>query len=302
MNDNPLVTVVIPTWNREQLVQQAVASVAAQTYKNWELFVVDDGSTDGTTGRLCRLGLPNLHIVQSAHVAHIGRLRNLGANAGRGELIAFLDSDDLWRPEKLEKQIRAIQKAGTGWSYTEYSLVIDRDFELPLHCGRAPAISGNIVRALLQEETGVCPCTLLVRRSLFEAIEGFSENPRMAYRDDAEIALRLACASEVVALPERLTLVREHAGRLTKALPAPHEHSAAVYELFLHYNTSPDLKKLARERWIECLSRAAIQRMHSGEYGLAASLYWRMLAEGVLGGGLLRAVARRALTYLQPRG
>jgi glycosyltransferase involved in cell wall biosynthesis len=302
MNDSPLVTVVLPTWNREQLVQQAVASVAAQTYKNWELFVVDDGSTDDTRGRLGQLGLPNLHIVQSAHVAHIGRLRNLGANAGRGELIAFLDSDDLWRPEKLEKQIRAIENAGTGWSYTEYSLIADGDVELPLHCGRAPAISGSIVRSLLQEETGVCPCTLLVRRSLFEAIGGFSENPRMAYRDDAEIALRLACASEVVALPERLTLVREHPGRLTGALPAPHEHSAAVYELFLRYNTSPDLKKLARERWIECLSQAIIERVHSGEYGLAASLYGRLLAEGVLGGGLLRVVARGVLRRLRARG
>src|SRR5438105_38659 len=117
MDDNPLVTVVIPTWNREHLVPQAVASVVGQTYRNWELFVVDERSTDDTLGRLNRLALPNVHVLQCAHRGHIGRLRNFGAAAGRGELIAFLDSDDLWRPQKLEKQIRRLRDSRAGWSY-----------------------------------------------------------------------------------------------------------------------------------------------------------------------------------------
>jgi len=292
MDENPLVTVVIPTWNRERLVQQAVASLVAQTYGNWEVFVVDDGSMDSTVDRLNRLALPNLHVVRSTHCGHIGRLRNLGAMAGSGELIAFLDSDDLWRPHKLEKQIHALRNSNAGWSYTEYTLFADDGAEIPLRSGKAPAISGHIVRALLNEETGVCPCTLLVRRSLFEAIGGFSEDPRLPYRDDAEIALRLARASEAIAIPEPLTLVREHAGRLTRTLDAPHEHSAIVYEFFVKAGGDDASRKLARARWARCLLAAGAHRLESGEYRRAAALFWRSIASGGLRVEHLRAAFR----------
>jgi len=275
MDENPLVTVVIPTWNRERLVEQAVASVVAQTYANRELLVADDGSTDATVDRLNRFALPNLHVVRSTHSGHIGRLRNLGAAAGSGELIAFLDSDDLWRPHKLERQVRTLRNSDAGWSYTEYALFADDGSKVPLRSGKAPAISGHIVRALLNEETGVCPCTLLVRRRLFEAIGGFAEDPRLACRDDADIALRLARASEAIAIPEQLTLVREHPGRLTRTLDAPHEHSAVVYERFLKSESDRALRRLARARWARCLWAAAVQRLQAGEYRRAAALFCR---------------------------
>ena len=284
MDENPLVTIVIPTWNRERLVEQAVASVVAQTYGNWELFVADDGSTDDTVDRLNRFALPHLHVVRSEHRGHIGRLRNLGAWAGSGELIAFLDSDDLWRPDKLEKQVRALRNSDAGWSYTEYALFADDGAEIPLRAGRAPAISGHIVCALLKEETCVCPCTLLVRRSLFAAIGGFSEHPRLFCRDDADIALRLARASEAIAIPEQLTLVREHAGRLTRTLDAPHEHSAVVYESFLRSGGDgvSQTLALARARCARCLLAAGAQRLKAGQYRRAAALFWRALASGGL--------------------
>jgi glycosyltransferase involved in cell wall biosynthesis len=273
-------------------VEQAVASVVAQTYRNWELFVVDDGSSDNTVDRLNRLALPNVHVTQSTHLGHVGRLRNLGANAGRGEFIAFLDSDDLWRPQKLEKQLGSLRNSGANWSYTEYGLFAENGLEIPLRSGKAPAISGHIVRALLKEETGVCACTLLVRRRLFEAIGGFCEDHRMLYRDDADIALRLARVSKAIAIQEQLTLVREHCGRLTRGLDAPHEHSAVVYEFFLKYESKHELKRLARKRLAKCLSEAGAQRMIAGEYRCAAALFRRSLARGGLRGGLLRAVAR----------
>ena len=282
MDETPLVTIVIPTWNRERLVEQAVASVVAQTYGNWELFVADDGSTDDTVDRLNRFALPNVHVVRSEHRGHIGQLRNLGAWAGSGELIAFLDSDDLWRPHKLEKQVRALRNSDAGWSYTEYALFADDGAEIPLRSGKAPAISGHIVCALLKEETGVCPCTLLVRRSLFAAIGGFCEHPRLFCRDDADIALRLARASEAIAIPEQLTLVREHAGRLTRTLDAPHEHSAVVYESFLRSGGDGVLQTLARARWARCLLAAGAQRLKAGQYRRAAALFWRALASGRL--------------------
>ena len=108
--DGPLVTVIIPTWNRSRLVAEAVASVVAQSYGNWELIVVDDGSTDNTVDRLESFAIRGLKIVRTAHIGHIGRLRNLGAHAGQGTFLAFLDSDDLWCPAKLERQISALDR------------------------------------------------------------------------------------------------------------------------------------------------------------------------------------------------
>ena len=278
MDGNSLFTVVIPTWNRAGLVEQAAASVVAQTYMNWELVVVDDGSTDDTVARLNRLALPNLRIVQTAHLGHVGKLRNLGAAAGRGEFVAFLDSDDLWRPKKLETQLRAMrEEMRAGWSYTEYSLFGEDGLEMPLRSGQAPAISNDVLHALLKQETGICPCTLAIRRSLFESIGGFSEDPRLAFRDDVDIVLRLARASPVIAIPERLTLVREHDGRLTKRLSSPHEQSAIPYELFLEDETDGELRSLARKRWADCIRKAGTQRLLQAELGRGAVLLWQSL-------------------------
>lgn len=281
MDEAGLVTVVIPTWNRAGLVEQAVASVVAQTYANWELVVVDDGSTDNTAERLNRLSPPNFHLAQTAHLGHMGRLRNLGAAVGRGAFIAFLDSDDLWRPKKLETQLGAMmQDTSAGWSYTQYTLFGEDGSEIPLRSGRAPAISANVIRALLKQETGICPCTLLVRRRLFERLGGFSEDPRLAVRDDVEFALRLARASPVIAIPEPLTLVREHGGRLTKTLSSPHEHSAVPYEFFLAGETDSELRRLARERWRDCLQKAGVQFLRDGAFERAGALFWRSFVGG----------------------
>ncbi len=292
MTDGPLVTVVIPTWNRCQLVAEAVTSVVAQSYGNWELIVVDDGSTDDTVARLEDLAIPNLKVLQSPHIAHLGRLRNLGARAGNGEFVAFLDSDDLWCPNKLQRQISALLSSDAGWSYTEYALVSETGAIIPLRSGKAPAISGRIVRALLAEETGVCPCTLIVRRSLFDAIGGFREDEKIPYRGDADISLRLARSSEVLALPETLALIREHPGRMTRDIAAPHEHSAMVYELFLQNETDRELRILAQRCWARCLASAGAGRLAMGEYRAAVNLFWSALTKAGLTSDWILAAAR----------
>jgi glycosyltransferase involved in cell wall biosynthesis len=296
--DESRVTVVVPTWNRRRLVAEAVASVVAQSYRNWELVVVDDGSTDDTVRRLENFGLPNLKVVRSPHIGHLGRLRNLGVRAGGGEFVAFLDSDDLWCPTKLERQIAALRGSQAGWSYSEYALLSESGARMPLRSGRAPAISGHIVRALLKEETGVCPCTLVVRRSLFDAVGGFREDDRIPFRGDADIALRLARASETIALPETLALVREHARRMTRDIAAPHEHSAVVYELFLRDERDKDLRLLAQRGWARCLASAGAERMGIGEYRASVRLFSKALIEAGLTGNWLRAVARGARNRL----
>jgi glycosyltransferase involved in cell wall biosynthesis len=98
---HPLVTIVIPTYNRATLVQQAIASVIAQTYSHWELMIVDDGSDDGTSEAINAVNDSRIRILKMKHMGNIASLRNIGVKEGTGEWLAFLDSDDILIPRKL---------------------------------------------------------------------------------------------------------------------------------------------------------------------------------------------------------
>src|SRR4051812_26873537 len=102
MNYTSLVSVIIPTYNRANVVSEAVESVLNQTYSKVELIVVDDGSTDDTLEKLRRFG--NTITVITQENAGPSAARNAGIANARGDLIAFLDSDDLWLPTNLERQ------------------------------------------------------------------------------------------------------------------------------------------------------------------------------------------------------
>src|SRR5262245_24174957 len=144
MTQAPLVTVVIPTWNRRDFVRETVKSVIAQTYPHWELIVVDDGSTDGTSEHLNALDEPRLRVLPAPHSGHLGQVRNRGAAAGSGELIAFLDSDDLWLPEKLALQVKALQASGAGWCYSRFDLMDVDGRAMPLDADYFRLLSGDI--------------------------------------------------------------------------------------------------------------------------------------------------------------
>ena len=115
MSYRPFISVVIPTFNRARQVQAALKSVLAQTYPEFEAIVVDDGSTDGTGEALQQLISPqggNGKQIRYFFQPNQGQsaARNKGIDEARGEWIAFLDSDDVWLPEKLEWQVRAIEQ------------------------------------------------------------------------------------------------------------------------------------------------------------------------------------------------
>src|SRR5258708_6914008 len=106
----PLVSIIIPAYNRKAMLFDAVASVLAQSYRDWELIVVDDGSTDGTADDLhARFGSRVRLIAQSRR--GVAAARNLGVRSARGDYIAFLDSDDFWLPRKLERQMAFMEES-----------------------------------------------------------------------------------------------------------------------------------------------------------------------------------------------
>ena len=225
----PEVSVVLPTYNRLPLLRKAVASVIGQTFSDWELIVVNDGSTDDTREYLEAIDDPRVRPLPLEHRG-ITSARNAGLRFVRGEWVAFHDSDDLWLPEKLEWQLRRVAAQPTcRWSYTRYSFIDTNGTPLPERSNLLPLpVSGHILEPLLRFEVSTAVPTMLVQRSLIEEIDGFDAT--MLFLSDYDFILRLAARSDVCALSETLALVREHPNRTTAwlrpaDLHADQEHS-----------------------------------------------------------------------------
>nr|WP_163969775.1 glycosyltransferase family 2 protein [Oceanobacillus halotolerans] len=139
----PLISIITPAYNAERFIRETIESVLAQTYSNWEMVIVDDCSTDKTVEYVKayqqqddRINLIVLEENQGSAVA-----RNTAMEHAKGRYIAFLDSDDLWYPEKLEKQLRFMQEKDVGFSFTQY-IRMQEDGTLKNAVSRAPKAVG----------------------------------------------------------------------------------------------------------------------------------------------------------------
>ena len=270
----------MPTWNRLPLVEEAVRSVIAQTYPHWELIVVDDGSTDGTAERLQEFGDSRIRVVRQNHTGNLGALRNRGAAAGSGELIAFLDSDDVWLPPKLDLQVRALLGSQAGWGYARYEMMDANGAAIPMAVGKFRPISGRIVREVLSYQVTAPLTTLIARRDVFDAVGQFSEDMLLVAREDQDLNLRLALRSDVIALPDLLARMRQHQQRTTGDMSDPHERSARVYEVFLASNPPKEFVSVARRYWTRELVYAGRHKLASGRPLQAARLFGLSLVRG----------------------
>ena len=127
MEHNPLISVITPSYNAERFIRETIDSVLNQTYSNWEMVIVDDCSTDNTTSivkeymeRDNRIKLIVLEVNSGSAVA-----RNTAMENAKGQYIAFLDSDDLWLPEKLDKQLQFMQEKDIAFSFTKYVRILE---------------------------------------------------------------------------------------------------------------------------------------------------------------------------------
>jgi glycosyltransferase involved in cell wall biosynthesis len=198
---SPLVSVVIPTWNRAKMVREAIDSVLSQSYKDFEIIVVDDGSDDGTRAELDSYG-------RAVRVVSQGRAgpaaaRNTGAGSSRGKYLAFLDSDDLWLPEKLAAQVEFLESAPQFRICQTEEIWVRRGVRVnPKKRHRKP--SGDVFKASLALCL-VSPSAVMMTRKLLDEIGGFDE--RLPVCEDYDLWLRIA-AREQVALIVRFLVVK----------------------------------------------------------------------------------------------
>jgi GT2 family glycosyltransferase len=209
VSERPTVSVVIPTYNYANYVGTAIDSVLAQTYAPLEIIVVDDGSTDDTASRLAAYG----DRIRVDHRKNCGcaASRNAGLRQARGEYVAFLDADDSWDPEKLERQIRAAIAhpdavlIGCGFRLTDSQFRTLHSLPgKPVHLPSASA-----VRALMRFDVHIGGASaVMARTSILQSEQGFNEG--LVYSEDWEAWMRVASHGTVHILEDVLCSVRQH--------------------------------------------------------------------------------------------
>jgi glycosyltransferase involved in cell wall biosynthesis len=200
----------MPTYDRLEFLPATVQSVLAQTLKEWELIIADDGSGEQTRAYLHSLDDPRVKVLWLPHTGRPSVVTNRALREARGEYVAFIDSDDLWDPRKLHLQVQSLRAhPERRWSYTKFA-VIDGSGQPIVHASRTawPTPTGWILEKLLREVTVIAQPSVLVSRQLLEQLGAFDEELLMCYDD--ELWFRLAAHCEIDGIDEPVTLVRRH--------------------------------------------------------------------------------------------
>jgi glycosyltransferase involved in cell wall biosynthesis len=272
----PLVSVILPTFNRLQFLPAAVDSVFSQSFEDWELIVADDGSDEEETrAYLIALGKrPRVKVIWLPREGNPGAARNAALREAQGEYIAFLDSDDLWLPSKLEVQLAALRAVvDRQWSYTDFILIDQAGNSI--NAQRNPdrvLYEGKIVEQLLQLKSGIAMPTVIARRQLVERAGGFDEHQGL--HEDYDMWLRLALLCEVGLVAQPLACVRRHDEHFSSGGIRNFQARSRVFEKMKTLLTdSHQLSVLRTER---ARNDAALALANAAAGGGGA--VWRMLA------------------------
>ena len=227
----PLVSILIPTFNSAQFIAETIASVQQQTYENWEIIVVDDVSTDGTVALISKIRETDVRIQLQVLERNSGTgvARNTALAKAKGKYIAFLDADDLWKPEKLEKQILFMQTNDLPFTFSFYNCIdeqgnsLNRRVEAPRNLSYRQLFFCNYVGNL----TGVYDV------EFFGKISISSIRKRQDWMHWLTVLKKIKKAKPV---PESLAFYRIRDNSLSTSKTALIRYNFAVYRQFHGYN------------------------------------------------------------------
>jgi len=283
------VSVVMPVYKVERYVADAVASVLAQTHEDFELLVVDDLSPDNSIAICESFSDPRIRILRHRENRGLAGARNTGIRYATGDVVAFLDSDDLWLPTKLERHLAHLRSAPrVGVSYSRSAFIDDNG--KPLHFHQMPRLHGVDTAHLLCRNPVGNGSAPVVRREaldaarfkarLYGAEEIFWFDDRFRQSEDIECWIRMSILGDwrFEGIPEPLTLYRVNAGGLSANVLRQLESWERVIEKTRSY--APDVvrrwERPARAYQLRYLARRAV-RLRDGQ--LAVELVRRALAE-----------------------
>ena len=203
---NPTISIIIPVYNGERFIRQTIESVLRQTYHNLEIIVTDDNSTDSSRQILSEFTDGRLKIVCSEKRNGVARNRNNGFKLSTGDFIAFLDQDDIWLPEKLDLQLRALLKYPNAYVAYSWMDIIDENNN-KISEGYRTKSEGNVYFELLKRSFLLSMSSPMIIRKAFEEEGGFDET--LDGCDDWEFLVRIAKKHYFVCVPKVLSFYRK---------------------------------------------------------------------------------------------
>ena len=192
MNNSPLVSIVIPTYNHAPMLQRALTTVVEQTYQNWNAIVVNNFSTDNTLEVVAAFNDPRIRVVNFRNNGVIGASRNEGIALSTGTYVAFLDSDDTWVPSKLEKCVEILESGSDLVCHAEFWIDESGKSRLVAYGPSEAATHHN----LIYKGNRISTSATVVRTALLKEVHGFDVSPELISTEDYDLWIRLAAKSD----------------------------------------------------------------------------------------------------------
>lgn len=291
-----LVSVVLPVFNGASTVEETVASVLAQTCQDFELIAINDGSTDSTVDVLKQIQDPRLRVVSFPN-AGLAASRNRGLYLAQGNYISFIDADDLWTPQKLQRQVEILEQrpdTAIAYSWTDF---VDDDGNF-VHAGIHSKLSGDVYEALFVSNFVESGSNVLMRRGALAGIGGFDEALRAA--EDWDCFLKLARSHKFAVVPEVQVLYRQPATSMSSNFIRQEQECLRVIRRALQHSPQRlrPLKPLSISNLYLYLVTKALQPPLNRKKGWAAT---RFLATAIAARPALLAQRTKLLAILSTK-
>jgi glycosyltransferase involved in cell wall biosynthesis len=247
----PAVSIITCTYNRAHLIGETIESIIAQTFQDFEYIIVDEGSTDNTEEVVKSFPDSRIHYFKIPNTqGHLSAMRNFGIKKSQGKYIAFVDSDDLWLPEKLKKQFSALEADNSiGFSYTDIETFNQREILSKTIYKKSGTFCGSAFEGLIHNEFVICATTLFFRKNCLDKIGYQNEDFRSG---DFDFTVSLSINFKALAIYEPLVRVRRHEGNVS--------NSSYLNRKFTH------LKILERVRNTNHISQSDYKKIKTNVY------------------------------------
>ena len=289
----PAVSIVIPTYNHAEYLQQALHSVVNQTFHDWEAIIVNNFSDDATLQIIEQFNEPRFRVINFHNHGVIAASRNEGIRNSLAPVIAFLDSDDTWYKDKLSKCMSEFENGADVVCHGENWIT---DSSVPRAIFYGPAEKATY-RNLLFRGNCISTSATLVNKEVLEQLSGFSDNPTFITAEDYELWMRLSLTtSKFVFIHEILGEFRRHGKSASSSVD---KHLAAETAVINHHvkQMNPTFKvlTLARHRRAKAFYSAGRTHMRGGSTGSALSFFAKALLQSPI---FFRAYVAITLTFI----
>jgi glycosyltransferase involved in cell wall biosynthesis len=252
---NPVVSVVIPVYNMDRFIKDAIGSVLSQTYTAFELIIIDDGSTDGTRDIINSIKDKRVRYYYQSNSGLPAKARNKGIGLSRGKHIALLDHDDIWMPEKLEKQVAILEMA------PKIAIIATNAFLIHENTKTKTTLVKGMRTGYFNDDnffpgSKVIQSSVLIKRPVYDETGGFKESPDMKALEDYDLWLRVYSRYPCYYINEPLVYYRRYASSTSGTELQIFERSLYHYtEYFKSYGFSKRVNNIRLSEILYGLSR-----------------------------------------------